>query len=70
MAGHGRMELLGRTLDDAAGEKLSTRSARSVGLGYPGGPQVEKLARSGDPEAVPLPRADTGWGLTTSPSRA
>ncbi len=58
MAGHGRMELLGRTLDDAAGEAFD-KVARSVGLGYPGGPQVEKLARSGDPEAVPLPRAHT-----------
>ncbi len=58
MAGHGRMELLGRTLDDAAGEAFD-KVARSVGLGYPGGPQVERLARSGDPEAVPLPRAQT-----------
>ncbi len=59
MAGHGQMELLGRTLDDAAGEAFD-KVARSVGLGYPGGPQVERLARSGDPEAVPLPRAQTG----------
>lgn len=58
MAGHGQMELLGRTLDDAAGEAFD-KVARSVGLGYPGGPQVERLARSGDPEAVPLPRAQT-----------
>ena len=58
MAGHGRMELLGRTLDDAAGEAFD-KVARSVGLGYPGGPQVERLALSGNPEAVPLPRAQT-----------
>jgi N6-L-threonylcarbamoyladenine synthase len=58
MTGHGEMELLGRTRDDAAGEAFD-KVARSVGLGYPGGPQVEKLARSGNPEAVPLPRAHT-----------
>ncbi|MFZ5823302.1 MAG: tRNA (adenosine(37)-N6)-threonylcarbamoyltransferase complex transferase subunit TsaD [Bacillota bacterium] len=58
MTGHGEMELLGRTLDDAAGEAFD-KVARSVGLGYPGGPQVEKLAALGDPEAVPLPRAAT-----------
>jgi N6-L-threonylcarbamoyladenine synthase len=58
MAGHGEMELLGRTRDDAAGEAFD-KVARSVGLGYPGGPQVEKLAALGNPEAVPLPRAQT-----------
>jgi len=58
MAGHGEMELMGRTLDDAAGEAFD-KVARSVGLGYPGGPQVEQLARSGNPEAVPLPVAHT-----------
>jgi N6-L-threonylcarbamoyladenine synthase len=58
MEGHGQMELLGRTSDDAAGEAFD-KAARSVGLGYPGGPQVEKLAAQGDPEAVPLPRAHT-----------
>jgi len=58
MRDHGEMELLGRTLDDAAGEAFD-KVARSVGLSYPGGPQVEKLAALGDPEAVPLPRAHT-----------
>jgi N6-L-threonylcarbamoyladenine synthase len=58
MEGHGQMELLGRTRDDAAGEAFD-KAARSVGLGYPGGPQVEKLAASGNPDAVPLPRAHT-----------
>lgn len=53
-----QMELLGRTRDDAAGEAFD-KVARSVGLGYPGGPQVERLARLGDPEAVPLPVAHT-----------
>lgn len=58
MEGHGSLELLGRTLDDAAGEAFD-KIARSVGLGYPGGPQVERLAAAGNPEAVALPRAQT-----------
>ncbi|MDF2627461.1 MAG: O-sialoglycoprotein endopeptidase [Symbiobacteriaceae bacterium] len=58
MTGHGQMELLGRTRDDAAGEAFD-KAARSVGLGYPGGPQVEKLALLGNPDAVPLPHART-----------
>lgn len=58
MTGHGQMELMGRTRDDAAGEAFD-KAARSVGLGYPGGPQVEKLAALGNPEAVPLPQART-----------
>lgn len=58
ITGHGQMELLGRTRDDAAGEAFD-KVARSVGLGYPGGPQVERLAAQGDPDAVPLPRAHT-----------
>jgi N6-L-threonylcarbamoyladenine synthase len=58
MTGHGQMELLGRTRDDAAGEAFD-KAARSVGLGYPGGPQVEKLAALGNPDAVPLPHART-----------
>jgi len=58
MTGPQEMELLGRTRDDAAGEAFD-KVARSVGLGYPGGPQVERLARLGNPEAVPLPVAHT-----------
>jgi N6-L-threonylcarbamoyladenine synthase len=58
MTGHGQMELLGRTRDDAAGEAFD-KAARSVGLGYPGGPQVEKLATQGNPGAVHLPQART-----------
>lgn len=58
ITGHGTMELLGRTRDDAAGEAFD-KVARSVGLGYPGGPQVERLALGGDPAAVALPRAQT-----------
>lgn len=58
MTGHGQLALLGRTRDDAAGEAFD-KVARSVGLGYPGGPQVERLAASGDPSAIPFPRAQT-----------
>lgn len=58
MTGHGEMTVLGRTLDDAAGEAFD-KVARMLGLGYPGGPFLEALARSGDPDAVPLPRTQT-----------
>ncbi|MEW6725783.1 tRNA (adenosine(37)-N6)-threonylcarbamoyltransferase complex transferase subunit TsaD [Desulforudis sp. 1088] len=53
---HGSYHLLGRTRDDAAGEAFD-KVARVLGLGYPGGPAVERLARLGNPEAVVLPRA-------------
>jgi N6-L-threonylcarbamoyladenine synthase len=49
-------EVLGQTLDDAAGEALD-KGARLLGLGYPGGPQVERLAAGGDPEAFEFPVA-------------
>jgi N6-L-threonylcarbamoyladenine synthase len=52
-AGH---ELLGQTLDDAAGEAFD-KSARLLGLGYPGGPALQKLAEDGDPEAFEMPVA-------------
>ncbi len=48
-------EVLGQTLDDAAGEALD-KGARLLGLGYPGGPAIERLAAEGDPEAFELPR--------------
>jgi N6-L-threonylcarbamoyladenine synthase len=51
-----RFEVLGRTLDDAAGEALD-KGARLLGLPYPGGPQIERLAREGDPDAFELPVA-------------
>ncbi len=51
-----RYELLGQTLDDAAGEAFD-KVARFLGLGYPGGPEVDRLARQGNPEAVRFPRA-------------
>jgi N6-L-threonylcarbamoyladenine synthase len=52
MAGHGRYRLLGRTRDDAAGEAFD-KVARILGLGYPGGPAIERAAREVPPEAVP-----------------
>jgi N6-L-threonylcarbamoyladenine synthase len=54
--GHGRIEIRGRTRDDAAGEAFD-KVARALGLGYPGGPLVEELARGGRPGRVRLPRA-------------
>jgi len=56
MHGPGRYKLLGATRDDAAGEAFD-KVARVLGLGYPGGPQVDKLAETGDPQAVTLPRS-------------
>jgi N6-L-threonylcarbamoyladenine synthase len=53
---HGGYELLGQTLDDAAGEAFD-KSARLLGLGYPGGPALEKEAAGGDPEAFEMPVA-------------
>ena len=51
----GDYQRLGTTMDDAAGE-LFDKAAKILGLGYPGGPAIEKAARDGDPKAVPLPR--------------
>jgi len=56
ISGYGSYQLLGHTRDDAAGEAFD-KIARALGLGYPGGPAVEKLARKGNPNAVELPRA-------------
>ncbi|MDX3895699.1 tRNA (adenosine(37)-N6)-threonylcarbamoyltransferase complex transferase subunit TsaD [Pusillimonas sp.] len=53
--GVGRYELLGETLDDAAGEAFD-KSAKLLGLGYPGGPELSRLARQGDAAAFDLPR--------------
>jgi N6-L-threonylcarbamoyladenine synthase len=55
MPEHGRFEVLGRTRDDAAGEAFD-KAARMLGLGYPGGPALDRLARTGDPRRQPLPR--------------
>lgn len=56
MEGHGRYRLLGQTLDDAAGEAYD-KVARYLGLGYPGGPIIDKMAMDGDPAAIKFPRA-------------
>ncbi len=53
--GVGRYELLGETIDDAAGEAFD-KSAKLLGLGYPGGPALSRLAQQGDAEAFKLPR--------------
>src|SRR5437763_8396836 len=55
MEGHGRFEVLGRTRDDAAGEAFD-KAARMLGLGYPGGPALDRLARNGDAKRQRLPR--------------
>ena len=52
-------EVLGQTLDDAAGEAFD-KGARLLGLGYPGGPAIDRLAREGDPEAFDFPRSAPG----------
>jgi N6-L-threonylcarbamoyladenine synthase len=52
-------EVLGQTLDDAAGEAFD-KGARLLGLGYPGGPELDRLARDGDPQAFDFPRSAPG----------
>ena len=59
MEGHGRYHVVGQTVDDAAGEAFD-KVARHLGLGYPGGPVIDRLAREGDPKAVRFPRAMPG----------
>ena len=55
MKDYGDFEIIGRTRDDAAGEAFD-KVARAIGLGYPGGPKIEKAARLGDPHAMEFPR--------------
>ena len=59
--GVGRYRRLATTIDDAAGEAFD-KTAKLLGLGYPGGPAVERAAAEGDPKAVPLPRPLVGSG--------
>ena len=59
--GLGRYRRLATTIDDAAGEAFD-KTAKLLGLGFPGGPAVERSAREGDPAAVPLPRPLLGSG--------
>lgn len=67
MAGHGDYEVLGSTIDDAAGEAFD-KVARYLGLGYPGGPAIDRLAMEGDAGAVRFPRAllDEGYDFSFS----
>ncbi len=65
MEGHGRYRVLGQTIDDAAGEAFD-KVARFLGLGYPGGPAIDRLAMDGDPTAIAFPRAMLDEGLDVS----
>ena len=65
MEAHGRYRVLGSTIDDAAGEAFD-KVARFLGLGYPGGPAIDRLAITGDPAAVRFPRAMLGGGFDFS----
>ncbi|MHB1554987.1 MAG: tRNA (adenosine(37)-N6)-threonylcarbamoyltransferase complex transferase subunit TsaD [Acidimicrobiales bacterium] len=66
-AAPGRYRLLGQTLDDAAGEAFD-KVARFLGLGYPGGPAIDRVAREGDASAFSFPRAmlDDGYDFSFS----
>ncbi len=65
MRAPGEYRLLGQTIDDAAGEAFD-KVARFLGLGYPGGPAIDRLAREGDPKAIDFPRAMMHDGLDFS----
>ena len=56
---YGEYEILGRTRDDAAGEAFD-KVARAIGLGYPGGPKIDKVSREGNPDAIAFPRSRVG----------
>ncbi len=53
---YGKFSIIGRTRDDAAGEAFD-KVARAIGLGYPGGPKIDRKAKEGNPDAIPFPRA-------------
>lgn len=59
---YGQYEILGRTRDDAAGEAFD-KVARAIGLGYPGGPKIEKAAKEGNPEAMAFTRPKVSDGI-------
>ncbi len=65
MSDHGAYEILARTRDDAAGEAFD-KCARAMGLGYPGGPLIDKTARDGNAHAIQFPRAKIDSGLDFS----
>ena len=56
---YGEYEILGKTRDDAAGEAFD-KVARAIGLGYPGGPKIDKLSCEGNPDAIAFPRGKVG----------
>lgn len=56
MKDYGEFEVLGQTRDDAAGEAFD-KVARAIGLGYPGGPKIQEISKSGNPNAIEFPRA-------------
>ena len=56
---YGEYDILGRTRDDAAGEAFD-KVARAIGLGYPGGPKIDKVSKEGNPDAIAFPRAKVG----------
>ena len=64
-AGYGQHRVLGSTVDDAAGEAFD-KVARFLGLGYPGGPAIDRVAMDGDPEAIAFPRPMLDDGLQFS----
>lgn len=57
LEGAGRLRVIAQTVDDAAGEALD-KGAKILGLPYPGGPEIERIARAGNPRAIPFPRGD------------
>ena len=62
VADYGKYEILGRTRDDAAGEAFD-KVARAIGLGYPGGPKIEKVSYEGNSDAIVFPRAKIADGV-------
>lgn len=68
VADYGEYEILGRTHDDAAGEAFD-KVARAIGLGYPGGPKIDKLSKEGNPKAIAFPKgqiADSPYDFSFS----
>lgn len=65
---YGKYEIVGRTRDDAAGEAFD-KVARAIGLGYPGGPKIDKVSKEGNPNAIAFPRvkvADSAYDFSFS----
>ena len=56
---YGEFEILGRTRDDAAGEAFD-KVARAIGLGYPGGPKIDKVSKEGNPDAIDISKSAHG----------